>query len=105
MHGAKATGGDLACLLRSRPAPPADAPHLVAVIQQDEAVTLADLVLKLLDARLVEFHDAAALLADQVIVMVSRAQPFVPVARLSDPQLPDDARVGQKLERAVDRGS
>ena len=76
----------------------------MAVVEQDEAVALAHLVLKLLDPLLVELHDAAALLADQVIVVIARPQALVSVARLADAELPHDPGVGQELERAVDGG-
>ena len=91
--------------LRARPAAAADAPQLVGVRQQDEAVVRGDFVLQRLDARLEELDDAPALIADQVVVVVARAQALVPVAGLADPQAAHDPGVDHQLERAVDRGA
>ena len=49
-------------------------------------MALGDLVLQRFDARLEELDDAAALVADQVVVVVAGAQPLVAVAGLADPQ-------------------
>src|SRR5262245_9355199 len=64
-----AFGSRRAALLAPRTAGPADSPHLVRVGEEHEAVTLGDLVLELLDPRLSKLDDAAALIADQVIVV------------------------------------
>ena len=58
------------------------------VRQQHEAVPRGDLVLQRLDARLEELDDAAAVVADQVVVVVAGAEPLVAIARLADPQRP-----------------
>ena len=70
---------------------------------EDEAIALGHLVLQLLDPRLAELDHAAALVADQVVVVVSGAEPLVPVARLADPQAADDPGVDHELESPVDR--
>src|SRR5262249_22113779 len=85
------------------PALPADAAHLVAVREGQEAVALADFVLEALDAGLEELQHPAALVADQVVVMLPRPQALVTVAGLPDPDAADDAGVHQEVERAVDR--
>src|SRR5450432_3234521 len=72
--------------LCTRPAAAADSPELVRVGQKDEPVVRGDVVLQLFDARLEELDDPAALVADQVVVVVARAQALVPVAGLADPQ-------------------
>src|SRR6266542_5596000 len=89
----------------ARPALAADAPHLVTVRQRQEAVTLADLVLEALDAGLVELDDAAALIADQVVVVLPGPKAFVAVPGLPDPHAADDAGVYEQIERSVDRGA
>ena len=65
---------------------------------------LGDLVLQRLDARLEELDDLAALIADQVVVVVAGVQTLVAVPGLADPELPDDAGFDEELERPVDRG-
>src|SRR6266542_3548205 len=89
----------------ARPALAADAPHLVTVRQRQEPVALADLVLEALDAGLVELDDAAALIADQVVVVLPRAKAFVAIPGLPDPHAADNARVHEQIERPVDRGA
>ena len=90
--------------LAARTTRAADPPHLVAVGEQHEAVALHDLVLEALDPGLEELDHAPALVADQVVVVVPRAQALVAIARLADPHPADDPGVDQELERPVDRG-
>src|SRR6266508_1131279 len=106
------TAGGFGCFRRGqapgdqspRPALPADAAHLVAVGEREESVAVADLVLQALDPRLEELDHPAALIADQVIVVLSGAKAFVSVADLADPNASHDSRVHQELERPIDRG-
>src|SRR5512143_3113364 len=79
----------------------ADAAHLVAVRKRKEAVSLADLVLQALDARLEELDHAAAPVADQVVVVLPRAQALVPVSAFAGPHAPDDPGIEQQLERPI----
>ena len=80
-------------------------PRIWWLCERREAVALADLVLEALDPRLEELDDPAALVADQVIVVLPRAQPLVPVSGLADPHAPDDPRIDEEFEGAVDRGA
>src|SRR5262249_37608559 len=89
--------------LHARPALPAHAPKLMAVREQHESVTFADLVPGAFAARFAKIDDSAALVADQMIVVVPRAHPLVAIALLPDANAADDSGVDQEVERAVDR--
>ena len=64
---------------------------------------LGDLVLQRLDAGLEELDDPAALIADQVVMMVAGVEALVAVAGLADAELSDDPGLDEELECPVDR--
>ena len=77
----------------------------MTVGEQHEAVALADLVLQALDARLTKLDHASALVADQVIVVVTGAHALVPIPLFANADTSHDPRIDQQIERAVDRRS
>ena len=72
--------------------------------EREETVAFAHLVLEVLDRGLEELDHAAALVADQVVVVLPRAQPLIPVAGLANAHASDDAGIDEQVERSVDRG-
>src|SRR5713226_7133171 len=89
--------------LHAGPALPANPAKLVAVGQRQESVAIADLVLQALDLGLEELDDPPALIANQMVVVLSRPQPLVPIAGFADPHPPHDSGVDQQIQRAIDR--
>jgi hypothetical protein len=74
------------------------------VRQEQEPVSRGDLVLERFDAGLEELDDPSALIADQVVVVVSGVEALVAVSGFADAELSDDACFDEELERPVDRG-
>ena len=92
---------DFACPVGSTPA---NSVELVSVPLQFEAMLLRELLLQGFDFVVLEFNDAAAVQADQMIVMLVLVGDFItrdPVTKMS---FVGQAALLEQLERAVHRG-
>src|SRR5258708_4134113 len=89
--------------LRSRLALRARPVELVLVHPQAEAVLARDLVLQLLDARLLELGNLATLHADEVVVVSRVVGQLVARQAVTEAPLVGDAALREQLEGTVDR--
>ena len=78
--------------------------NLEPVAEGPKAVLPGDLLLKLLDARILELDDGAAPGADKMVVVVLPGGRFVPGLAVAEIARLGDAALGEKPKGAVDRG-